>query len=250
MVEKKSFQPEASDRQVIRYLLTHKKADRYEMWKKAKDAKSYSSVFNAVKKLQKWKVIKVADSKPSEKNPKIEVDQYALTLTGLVLACNWVLDWSEIDKVADMHQDDFPLVFGKWKHFLKHGKRQDVIERFHDAIISRTISLSRMRDYRTVESEATKEWCRRMRIAGEPSFMDIEYKVTLETLMRDYTLSQVIQADPENVKEARKRLWKLTDEWRDVCLKDPEIKAFCEPVAERLLEQHKKGIEYLQKWVS
>jgi len=106
-----------------------------------------------------------------------------------------------------------------------------------------------------VETKTTREFCKRMREAGIPSFKDIEYQVTLETLMRDYIFPQLVQVDledvtPENVKELQMEWRKVVDEWRDVCMSDPEIEAFCKPTVKRLLEQHKDCIKHLEKWFS
>jgi hypothetical protein len=254
MVKLKPFELEKSEKRVVEYLLIHGVASRYEMSEKGK---SYSGIFNAVKSLQEAKLIKFTNSKKAERNPNIEVKQYQLTLTGLVLTCALLLDWSngtKLNKVIEAHQDDLPLVFGKWKHFVQEGKEQGAAERLHDAIDMHANRLLEMRDFRTAESEATKEWCRRWRASGESSFMDTEYQVTRYFLLRDYTIPPVLQirhisqVKHENIKEEGKRLLKLSDEWRDVCLKDPEIRVFCESIRKRLVQNYRDYIKGLQKW--
>lgn len=218
---------EASHKAVLGYLLTHKVGERYKMTTEIRK-QAYSSIFNAVKQLQKSKLIELEKSRESRKNPKIKVKQYRLTRLGLVLACSLVLDWSEVPKVAEAHQDDFPLIFGKWKHFVKEGKEQDAIQRLHNAIDLQAIRLLRMTDPTKVESEQIKKWCREMKERGyEPSFYDNEYQVTKNFFMLDYMNStEMLEVPPENLPKIEQRWQKATDEWRDMCSLDDEIREF------------------------
>jgi hypothetical protein len=99
--------------------------------------KSYSNVFQTIPKLLAENLIRVSDKLPGDKNPKIEVEYYELTHSGLLAALQALEEtgsWKHIDTIADNYKEMEPLLFGKWSFFEKKGIRNLIVQRLRAAI--------------------------------------------------------------------------------------------------------------------
>lgn len=103
---------------VLAYL-SFRKANKWELAKKL--GKSYSNIHKTIYQLLKHELIRVAKTKPSIKNPKVEVEYYDSTLKGLFMILKNPRLWKNIDKITDYHKDKLEM-FREWKNFTQAEK--------------------------------------------------------------------------------------------------------------------------------
>ena len=118
--------------QVLRYLAMNEPSSKWQIAKALR--KSYSNIHATIQLLKKAGYIEIVKCKPSEKNPKIKVEYYGLTLAGLIVYLMNNKDaLKQIDEIAEVH-DDKLLVFKKWQLFKAAGLREKMLSYIEDAI--------------------------------------------------------------------------------------------------------------------
>jgi len=94
---------------------------------KKKTGKAYSLVFNALRKLERMRKVRLEEKAKTEKNTIANV--YDLTLDGVLLLLNKEMRsvdtdrWNRsfVGKIIEKYAYMLPLVFGKWRHFERIG---------------------------------------------------------------------------------------------------------------------------------
>jgi len=109
---------------IVEYL-AKKQVNRWELSKELD--KSYANIHSNINKLQEEGYIKVAEIKPSEKNPNMQVEYYRLTFRGLVFALGQITTTEELEKTAKLYKDEL-LVFREWDSFKAHGATEEIME--------------------------------------------------------------------------------------------------------------------------
>jgi len=119
---------------ILGYLAIHNHANK---WQIAKDMKkSYSNIHKTIKELLRIGIIKITRVQPGTKNPKIEVEYYTLTPTGLLLALCSVTEatkesvWGLIAK----NYRNTCLTFKKWPLFEQKHIEHIVVKRLKDTL--------------------------------------------------------------------------------------------------------------------
>jgi len=111
---------------ILECLALHSPASKYQIAKITK--KSYANIHEVVKKLKERNLIKIVKVEVSIKNPKMEVEYYALTELGLYYALQ-SMDITEkaLDRISERY-DDICLTFRKWKFIEDKEIRQFIIK--------------------------------------------------------------------------------------------------------------------------
>lgn len=86
--------------------------------------------------------MRVKYTKPSEKNKKIQVEFYALSIYGLEYALLSKEAWEKIDLVVEKQKHLLPLIFGKWQFFEENGFKEFVADRLKIAVRRRIEKLT------------------------------------------------------------------------------------------------------------
>jgi DNA-binding PadR family transcriptional regulator len=120
---------------ILSFLAQNKPTSKWQLARALK--KSYGNVHATIQELlqDKHKPIKVDEVRKSNKNPKIEVEYYRLTLEGLAeaLALDTQL-WKTIDHLVETHQDKL-LIFKKWEFFRKKNLTKQIIDNLKLALV-------------------------------------------------------------------------------------------------------------------
>ena len=123
--------------EMLVYLACNRGKNKWDIKEALK--KSYSNVFQTIPKLLADNLIKVSNIEKGSKNPKIEVEYYELTHSGLLAALQALEEtrsWKHIDTIAGNYKEMEPLVFGKWAFFDSKGIRNLIIQRLQAAVFA------------------------------------------------------------------------------------------------------------------
>lgn len=115
---RKERDKESTTDKIMLYLATHNKATRWDL--KNELGKSYGNIHDTIDALLKEKLIEITQSKPSERNPKISVDYYDLTMFGLLYILASPKAIQQFDLIVESQKDKL-LLFKKWE-YLKERK--------------------------------------------------------------------------------------------------------------------------------
>ena len=121
------------EKKILEVLATKGLKTYYDLYaKKKENIGSSSTVWQGLKKLENMNLIeqKGSGEEPSGKESwrGRRKKYYGLTLFGLLLAFLYGSLEKYIEGIADRFKDDLPLVFGKWKYFIKQRAR-DIIKK-------------------------------------------------------------------------------------------------------------------------
>lgn len=98
--------------------------------------KNYTTTFRRLRNLEEQGLAKVARTVASTKKGKRK-KIYKITFLGLVkVLAKQENIYKDIDKVAQIHVDFLPLVFGKWEFFEKSGLKKTIVEHIKLASIT------------------------------------------------------------------------------------------------------------------
>ena len=198
---------------------------------------AYSSVHKVINRLLKAQLIQVVNKRKSERNPKIEVEYYNISATGLInLICLNVV-WDAIDEIAEAQSEFLPLIFGKWR-FFKENKLRDVIVdrlwlafyditshfRFKDLALRQIIVLEKAKDKDKQELEKVFE--------SMDSFM--------KTVVLNEITEKVIFGYPDTttIQEQQKFL--------SVLRKDPDLRRYITRTLEQKERKYVKWLEHIR----
>jgi DNA-binding Lrp family transcriptional regulator len=141
------LQPRTNDVRVLLHLAENGPSSQFEIAKKA--GVDYSSVHDAVKRLEKAGLIRMAEEKLNEKRVKSKI--YHLTLTGLCRALDTQKLWDKVDTVLEKWEHLEPMLFGKWKSWTGKPLREEALLALkHTVDFSRNVSVD----------QALTEWAR------------------------------------------------------------------------------------------
>jgi DNA-binding transcriptional ArsR family regulator len=105
---------------VLLFLAKNGEGSKWEISRGLK--KAYSNVHSTIKELLDLGLIEVKRKRKSAKNPKMEVEYYRLTFSGLFAALlQPKITWEDICEIAERQAKMLPLIFGKWSHFRASG---------------------------------------------------------------------------------------------------------------------------------
>lgn len=136
--------------EILVYLACNREKNKWEIKEALK--KSYSNIFKTIPKMLANNLIRVSKTEPGNKNPKIKVEYYELTHSGLLTALQALEEtgsWKHIDTIAGNYKEMEPLLFGKWNFFIKKGIRNLIIQRLRAAV--RAFSLKQKTWYKIQE---------------------------------------------------------------------------------------------------
>lgn len=224
--------------EILLHIAKHKQANKYEISQSLN--KSYSSIYNGINCLLEHKLVKVQRTEPGEKNPKIEVDYYALTLSGLLVTFDYTPTWNYIDQIAEKQADKLPLIFGKWQFFINKGVRDKVAKRFEGAVLSELWNLTK-ETIRFVESEETKKGIEIFRKEKMTSVLDLERTLTVNTLMFSYVWPPSFKLEKYYDEEL---------EWTKILMQDSDLADFWFKEAEELLDLYKGYVHNIESWMA
>ena len=118
--------------EMLVYLACNRGKNKWDIKEALK--KSYSNVFQTIPKLLADNLIRVSKTEEGSKNPKIQVEHYELTYSGLLVALQEI-DWKHIDTVVNNYAEMEPLLFGKWGFFEEKGIKNVIIQRLQAAVV-------------------------------------------------------------------------------------------------------------------
>jgi hypothetical protein len=127
--------------EILVYLACNRTKNKWDI-KEALN-KSYSNVFQTIPKLLAENLIRVSKKLPGDKNPKLQVEYYELTYSGLLAALETTQSWKHISTIANNYKEMEPLLFGKWNFFEKKGIRDLIIQRMQAAIMAFSLTLGK-----------------------------------------------------------------------------------------------------------
>jgi biotin operon repressor len=136
---RKKRSKESTSKEILIFLATSEPKSKWQIMKEL--GKSYGNVHETIKILLQQGMVKIQDSQPSARNPKIEVESYGLTLHGLVVYLKSLKNWVILDAIADNCKDLLPLIFGKWRFLTDHGLKDTIIGNFREYLRNRPLNV-------------------------------------------------------------------------------------------------------------
>jgi len=196
-------------RAILRHLALKRPCSMYSLAKNLE--KSYGNIHSNIRMLADLGLITVEYKRKSEKNRKIEVKYYRLTLDGLfdILSLDASL-WNDIDSIADTYKEQ-SLIFQKWIYFKENGLRNVIVDTLQRAIISLTVGQTILYGSEQTRDEAlTKRGidslvlgCHALQNKGKDISPD-EAKI-LEACKRDETLHMYVLEELRSLERLNKQ---------------------------------------------
>jgi DNA-binding MarR family transcriptional regulator len=119
-----------NDVRVLLHLAENGPASQFEIHKRA--GVDYSSVHDAVKRLEKAGLVRMAEERLNEKRVKSKI--YRLTLIGLCRALDTQKLWDKVDTVLEKWEHLEPMLFGKWKSWTGKPLREEALYALKHAV--------------------------------------------------------------------------------------------------------------------
>lgn len=117
---------------ILKHLAIHTPSNKWEISRTTK--KSYSSIHKTVRDLLKLGFIRITNTKPSKKNPKLEVEYYTLTSIGLLFTLCCPIDAKLISTIAKNYKNAC-FTFRKWTLFEREHVDHIVVNRIKKAFL-------------------------------------------------------------------------------------------------------------------
>ena len=124
--EKKSV-----EKKILTVLARKGESWRYDLNVKEQVA-SRPAIDDALKRLVKKELIRISRTEKRGSTKTV----YELTISGLFVALTIEDTWRNIDQVQEKQQHMLPLIFGKWRHFIKHGVKDRVVNELKNYIFN------------------------------------------------------------------------------------------------------------------
>lgn len=120
--------------EILEYIARHGEISKWQLAKELE--KPYSVIYKNIKKMVMYHLVEVTKVEPSQKNPKIKVEFYNLTVGGLIDFLNYERPWRYIEEIIQTHSKKLPLIFGKWKFFKRKKLSEIIIDRLLWGVLS------------------------------------------------------------------------------------------------------------------